>query len=145
MEGDKREIRSTIDAVNKHSHQLNELVQRGLDANGQSAMLAITALLCLTLGSTLFLPIASFIARLMPESMNMPESMASYILDPPMQKAGIHLIDKDDRKVWNVLYRGYNMMISNSREIEKCEKEALNSNNGVNCVVTVKSKVYNTK
>ena len=138
VEGDKREIRSTIDAVNKHSHQLNELVQRGLYANGQSAMLAITALLCLTLGSTLFLPIASFIARLMPESMNMPENMASYILDMPMQKAGIRLIYKDDPKVWESVSYNNNVMRNNYDAIEKCKRAAIDTKQEVKCSIILK-------
>ena len=138
VEGDKREIRGTIDALNKHSHQLNELVQRGTDANAQSAILFITALFCLILGSTLFLPIAAFIARLMPESMNMPESMASYILDLPMQKAGIRLIYKDDPKVWENVSYNNKVMSSNSDAIEKCKKEMLETKKEVKCMVILK-------
>jgi DNA-directed RNA polymerase subunit F len=138
VEGDKREIRSTIDAVNKHSHQLNELVQRGTDANAQSAILFITALFYLILGSTLFLPIAAFIARLMPESMNMPESMASYILDLPMQKAGIRLIYKNDPKVWENVSYNNKVMSSNSDAIEKCKEEMLETKKEVKCMVILK-------
>ena len=138
VEGDKREIRSTIDALNKHSHQLNELVQRGTDANAQSAILFITALFCLILGSTLFLPIAAFIARLMPESMNMPENMASYILDLPMQKAGIRLIYKDDPKVWENVSYNNKVMSSNSDAIEKCKKEMLETKKEVKCILILK-------
>jgi DNA-directed RNA polymerase subunit F len=138
VEGDKREIRSTIDALNKHSHQLNELVQRGTDANAQSAILFITALFYLILGSTLFLPIAAFIARLMPESMNMPESMASYILDLPMQKAGIRLIYKNDPKVWENVSYNNKVMSSNSDAIEKCKEEMLETKKEVKCMVILK-------
>ena len=138
VEGDKREIRGTIDALNKHSEKLNELIQRGSDANSQSAMLVITASLCLILGSTLFLPIAAFIARLMPESMNMPENMASYILDLPMQKAGIRLIYKDDPKVWESVSYNNNVMRSNSDAIEKCKKEIFDTKREVKCSITLK-------
>jgi hypothetical protein len=138
VEGDKREIRSTIDALNKHSHQLNELVQRGTDANAQSSILFITALFYLILGSTLFLPIAAFIARLMPESMNMPESMASYILDLPMQKAGIRLIYKNDPKVWENVSYNNKVMSSNSDAIEKCKEEMLETKKEVKCMVILK-------
>lgn len=138
VENDKREIRGTIDTLNKHSQQLNELVQRGLDANSQSAMLIITAALCLIIGSTFFLPIAAFIARLMPESMNMPESMASYILDLPMQKAGIRLIYKDDPKVWESVSYNNNVMRDNSESIKKCKKEAIDTKHEVKCSVTIK-------
>jgi hypothetical protein len=138
VEGDKREIRSTIDALNKHSHQLNELVQRGTDANAQSDILFITALFYLILGSTLFLPIAAFIARLMPESMNMPESMASYILDLPMQKAGIRLIYKNDPKVWENVSYNNKVMSSNSDAIEKCKEEMLETKKEVKCMVILK-------
>jgi hypothetical protein len=138
VESDKREIRSTIDALNKHSHQLNELVQRGSDANSQSAILVITALLCLILGSTFFLPIAAFIARLMPESMNMPENMASYILDLPMQKAGIRLIYKDDPKVWESVSYNNNVMRDNSDAVESCKKEALRTKKEAACSIILK-------
>ena len=137
-EGDKREIRGTIDALNKHSQKLNELVQRGSEANAQSAILFITALFCLILGSTLFLPIAAFIARLMPESMNMPESMASYILDLPMQKAGIRLIYKDDPKVWESVSYNNNVMRNNYEAIEKCKNEAIDTKHEVKCSVIIK-------
>jgi hypothetical protein len=138
VEGDKREIRSTIDALNKHSHQLNELVQRGTDANAQSAILFITVLFCLILGSTLFLPIAAFIARLMPESMNMPENMASYILDMPMQKAGIRLIYKDDPKVWESVSYNNNVMRNNYDAIEKCKRAAIDTKQEVKCSIILK-------
>ena len=138
VEGDKREFRGAIDALGKHSQQLNELVQRGLDANSQSAMLIITALSCLIIGSTLFLPIAAFIARLMPESMNMPENMASYILDLPMQKAGIHLIYKDDPQLWESVSYNNNVMRINSDAIEKCRNEAIATKQEVKCIVTLK-------
>jgi Family of unknown function (DUF6118) len=138
VEGDKREIRGTIDALNKHSQKLNELVQRGSDANAQSAMLIITAALCLIIGSTFFLPIAAFIARLMPESMNIPENMASYVMDLPMQKAGIRLIYKDDPKVWESVSYNNNMMRANSEAIEQCKKEAIDTKHEVKCSVIIK-------
>jgi Family of unknown function (DUF6118) len=138
VENDKREIRGTIDGLGKISNQLNELVQRGSDATTQSAMLFITALLCLILGSTLFLPIAAFIARLMPESMNMPENMASYILDRPMQKAGIRLIYKDDPKAWESVSYNNNVMRDNSEAIEQCKKEAIDTKHEVKCSVIIK-------
>jgi Family of unknown function (DUF6118) len=140
VEGDKREIRGTIDGLGKISNQLNELVQRGLDANAQSAMLVVTALLCLIIGSMFFLPIAAFIVRLMPESMNMPENMASYILDLPMQKAGIHLIYRDDPKVWESVSYNNNVMRNNSDAIEKCKKEAIDTKHEVKCLVSIKDK-----
>jgi hypothetical protein len=138
VEGDKREIRGTIDALNRHSQKLNELVQRGVDANAQSAVLIITAALCLIIGSIFFLPIAAFIVRLMPESMNMPENMASYILDLPMQKAGILLIHKDNPKVWESVSYNNNVMRANSETIEKCKQEAIDTKHEVKCSVTIK-------
>jgi hypothetical protein len=138
VENDKREIRGTIDGLGKISNQLNELVQRGSDPNTQSAMLFITALLCLIIGSTFFLPIAAFIASLMPESLNMPEHMASYILDRPMQKAGIRLIYKDDPKVWESVSYNNNVMRDNSESIKKCQQEAIDTKHEVKCSVTIK-------
>lgn len=130
--------RRTIDGLGKISKQLNELVQIGSDANAQSAMLIMTALSFLIIGSALFLPISAFIARLMPESMNMPESMASYILDLPMQKAGIRLIYKNDPKVWENVSYNNKVMSSNSDAIEKCKEEMLETKKEVKCMVILK-------
>jgi Family of unknown function (DUF6118) len=138
VENDKREIRGTIDALGKCSQQLNELIQRGWDANSQLWMLIFVGLSSLIIGSALFLPIAAFIARLMPESMNMPENMASYILDLPMQKAGIRLIYKDDPKVWEIISYNNNMMRNNYDAIEKCKKEVLETKKDVKCTVILK-------
>ena len=70
--------------------------------------------------------------------MNMPESMASYILDLPMQKAGIRLIYKDDPKVWENVSYNNKVMSSNSDAIEKCKKEMLETKKEVKCILILK-------
>jgi uncharacterized iron-regulated protein len=74
----------------------------------------------------------------MPESMNMPESMASYILDLPMQKAGIRLIYKDDPKVWESVSYNNNVMLNNYEAIKKCKKELFDTKQEVKCSIILK-------
>jgi len=134
---DKKELRDAIETLRNNCSYLKDLVQSAWDANTQLWMLIATGISGIMVGSIFCIPILTFVAGLAPESMALPESIASDILGLSMPKAGIRLIKKGDPVAWEFIEEANNILRKNINDIKACKKEAVEKKKEVKCSIFI--------
>ena len=120
--GEKRQLNDTINA---------------LRANAQKWILISTGFACILFGAIFAFSIVTFIVRLAPESLKMPEHIASDVLGTSMQEAGIRLIQKDNPDAWEFVKEGNRILNNNMDALKVCKKEAIETKKDVKCTVKI--------
>jgi hypothetical protein len=136
--GDKRELKETIDKLNNNSHKLEKFISKARDANAQTEMIIFTGFACILFGAIFAFSIVTFVARLAPESLKIPEQIASDVLGTSMQEAGARLIRKDNPSVWEFIREANDIVSSNMEAIKLCKKATTAIKKEVECTVIIK-------
>lgn len=136
--GEKRELKETIDKLNNNSQLLEKFISRGRDASSQLEMLIFTGFACILFGSIFAFSVVTFVARLAPESLKLPEHIASDVLGITMQEAGIRLIQKDNPDAWEFVKEGNRILNNNMDALKICKRESIATKKEIKCTVVIK-------
>ena len=135
VENDRREIRDTINGLDDTLRKLKKLLETTFEDYMIKWMIIAAGFIGILFGSIFCFSVVTFLAGLAPESLKMPEDIASHILGLPMQDAGVRLIYRDNPNVWdNIIYIN-NIMRNNYDAIDKCKKEATYNKKEVKCLI----------
>ena len=138
VENDRREIRDTINGLDDTLRKLKKLLETTFEDYMIKWMIIAAGFIGILFGSIFCFSVVTFLAGLAPESLKMPEDIASHILGLPMQDAGVRLIYRDNPNVWdNIIYIN-NIMRNNYDAIDKCKKEATYNKKEVKCLIAIK-------
>ena len=135
--GEKRQLNDTINALRANAHYMENLIAKGREANAQMWILISTGFACILFGAIFAFSIVTFIVRLAPESLKMPEHIASDVLGTSMQEAGIRLIQKDNPDAWEFVKEGNRILNNNMDALKVCKKEAIETKKDVKCTVKI--------
>jgi Family of unknown function (DUF6118) len=135
---EKRELKETIDKLNNNSQQLEKYISREQDASSQIEMLIFTGFACILFGSIFAFSIVTFVARLAPESLKLPEHIASDVLGITMQEAGIRLIQKDNPDAWEFVKEGNRILNNNMDALKICKRESIATKKEIKCTVVIR-------
>jgi hypothetical protein len=136
--GEKRELKETIDKLNNNSRQLEKFISRGRDANAQIEMLIFTGFACILFGTIFAFSIVTFVARLAPESLKIPEHIAADVLGTTMQEAGIRLIQKDNPDAWEFVKEGNRILNNNMDTLKICKNESAATKKDIKCTIIIR-------
>lgn len=114
---DKSELQNAINAFANNSRRLKELSEIAWEASTIRWIFVGIGFAGILFGTALCFYIVTFIAGFAPESMNLPENIASRILGRSMKESGIWLIQKDNPLVWNFIQDSNDLVRDNFESI----------------------------
>ena len=134
---DRQTIATARTGLENVTRQLHGYVVSARRGDEQNRCLAWGGLGGTLLGMVIWATLSGPIARALPASWQIPESMASATLGLPMWEAGRHLLIADAPASWNALADSWSLVQDNRKVIEGCRKAAAKAKASVRCTVNI--------
>lgn len=139
-QADAEALRQVRIAFDQESNAMRQIVGNARTALEQRRHLRWATAIGLAAGVVLWSFLPGTIARMTPESWQLPETMAARMLgESTLWEAGTRLMRVGSLPTFNALTQANEMLRDNRRKIDQCRREAARTGREVRCAIQVKA------